>query len=65
VGNIGAHMEKDINVIIDVDANEAQLLLELIEQLVDDWYIARRQKEERLQKIKTVAETKDEQKKTK
>lgn len=58
VGNIGAHMGKDINVIIDVESNEAQLLIELIEQLVDDWYRARNDKQERLKKIKEVAEAK-------
>jgi len=41
LGNIGAHMEKDINVIVDVDANEAELLIGLIERLLEDWYIAR------------------------
>ena len=30
VGNIGAHMEKDINVIVDVDPDEAQHLIGLI-----------------------------------
>ncbi len=58
VGNIGAHMEKDINLIIDVEPNEAQLLIELIEQLVDDWYVAKHDKEERLKKIKEIAEKK-------
>jgi hypothetical protein len=62
VGNIGAHMEKDTNLIIDIDAGEAQLLIELIEQLVDDWYVARNDKQERLKKIKGVAELKEEQK---
>ena len=52
VGNIGAHMEKDINLIIDVEPKEAQLLIELIEQLVDDWYIGRYNKEMRLKKDK-------------
>lgn len=41
LGNIGAHMEKDINVIVDVDPNEAELLIGLIERLLEDWYIAR------------------------
>ncbi len=45
VGNIGAHMEKDVNVIIDVEPNEAQLLLTLIETLVEDWYISRHSRE--------------------
>jgi hypothetical protein len=33
IGNIGAHMEADINVIVDVDPDEAQTLIELIETL--------------------------------
>lgn len=36
VGNIGAHMESDVNVIIDVDPDEAQKLLKLIELLIDN-----------------------------
>lgn len=48
MGNIGAHMEKDINVIVEVDANEARLLIGLIETLIDDWYVARHQRESRL-----------------
>lgn len=63
VGNIGAHMEKDINMMINVDPKEAQLLIELIEQLVDDWYIERHNKKERLIKIKLLAEEKDSVKK--
>jgi hypothetical protein len=33
IGNIGAHMEKDINLIIDIDPDEAQILIGLIETL--------------------------------
>jgi hypothetical protein len=51
VGNIGAHMEEDINIIIDVEPKEAQLLLELIEILFKDWYIAREQKKSHLEAI--------------
>ena len=40
-GNIGAHMEKNIDVIVDVDPKEAELLISLIERLLEDWYIAR------------------------
>lgn len=52
VGNIGAHMEKDIDVIVDVSPDEANLLIEMIEMLIEDWYIARHQKVERLKRIK-------------
>lgn len=30
IGNIGAHMEKDINLVIDVEPHEAQSLIQLI-----------------------------------
>ena len=51
VGNIGAHMEKDINVIVDVEPNEAELLVGLIEFLIKDWYVARDNKTQHLNKI--------------
>jgi hypothetical protein len=59
IGNIGAHMEKDINVIVDVEPNEAQLLIGLIELLVKDWYIAKHEREERLKNIVAVSQVKD------
>lgn len=59
VGNIGAHMEKDINVVVDVEPEEAQLLISLIEQLFDDWYVARKQREERMAKVHALAAAKD------
>jgi hypothetical protein len=51
MGNIGAHMEKDINVIVDVDPDEAKLLIGLIETLVDDWYVTRHQRKSRMEKL--------------
>ncbi|MNQ63732.1 hypothetical protein D3C85_781240 [compost metagenome] len=50
VGNIGAHMEADVNVIVDVDPEEAQVLIDLIESLIDDWYIARHKRQQRFSK---------------
>lgn len=41
MGNIGAHMEKDTNLIIDISTDEASKLIQLIELLVKEWYIAR------------------------
>ncbi len=40
IGSIGAHMEVDTNVIVDVDRDEAQTLIELLEVLFSEWYIA-------------------------
>jgi len=58
VGNIGAHMEKDINVIIDVEPGEAQALIELIELLFDEWYVARKTRQDRLASVKRIANEK-------
>lgn len=46
IGNIGAHMEKDVNVVFDVDPGEAEKLLQLIELLLEKWYIARNDENE-------------------
>lgn len=59
VGNIAAHMEKDINVIVDVEPHEADLLIGLIEMLVRDWYIAREERKARLTSISQLAQQKD------
>lgn len=46
IGNIGAHMEKDINVIVDIDPDEAEKLIKLIEYLIKEWYINRHETEQ-------------------
>ena len=58
IGNIGAHMERDINVIIDVEPEEAQLLIGLIEILLKDWYVARHERNQHLQGIVALAQAK-------
>lgn len=62
VGNIGAHMEKDINIMVEVEPGEAQLLIGLIEQLIADWYVQKKDREERMRKVKQLAENKNQQK---
>jgi hypothetical protein len=54
VGNIGAHMEKDVDLIIDVDPDEAEQLIGLIEMLFAEWYVNRFQREERLLRIQQI-----------
>ena len=61
VGNIGAHMEQDINHIVPVEPEEAQLLIGMIEQLIDDWYVQRFEREQRTKKMVTLAEEKEKQ----
>jgi hypothetical protein len=59
IGNIGAHMEKDIGLIVDIDPDEAQLLIELIETLFADWYVERQKRAERFAKIAALKAEKD------
>ena len=58
IGNIGAHMEKDVNIIIDVEPEEARLLIELAYSLVQDWYVHQHESEERKRKIIELAQNK-------
>ena len=65
VGNIGAHMEKDINIIVDIDPDEAGKLIGLIEVLFEDWYVARHDRGKRLKEVLEIAEGKTDQKRKK
>ena len=58
IGNIAAHMEEDINQMIDVEPHEAGLLIALIETLLEDWYIAREKRRIHRQKINDAAKSK-------
>lgn len=46
LGNIGAHMEKDTNLLVDIDAGEAERLIKLIELLMKEWYINREERKQ-------------------
>jgi len=58
VGNIGAHMEKNVNLIIDVDPGGAEKLLRLIESLIEEWYVRRHKKAELLAAVREIADGK-------
>ena len=63
IGNIGAHMEYDVNLIIDVEPNEAQVLIELIEVLFEEWYVQREERKQRFEAIQNIAERKENERK--
>lgn len=63
IGNIGAHMEKDVNCIVAIEEGEALKLLLLIETLMDKWYIARHDEQQLYQSLVGIAGKKDESKK--
>lgn len=45
IGNIGAHMEHDASLIVDIEPGEASALIRLIEYLIFDWYIRKHEEE--------------------
>jgi hypothetical protein len=63
IGNIGAHMEKDVNLIIDIEPIEVLKLQKLIELLLEKWYINRHEEEQLYADIAQTAEEKEERKK--
>ena len=45
MGNIGAHLERGTNeVIIDIEEGEPRILIQMIELLVEQWYVQREQR---------------------
>ena len=65
LGNIGAHPEKDVNLIVDIEPNEAHMLLKFIELLMQKWYIERHDNEQLLQDILDLDKDKQNQRKSK
>jgi hypothetical protein len=51
VGDIGAHMDKNVDYIVDVDPKEADLLVGLIEELFKVWYMERERRSEQSKKL--------------
>lgn len=64
IGNIGSHMEKDVNLIIDIKPDEADKLIAFIEYLFKQWYVKRHDDQENLASVQALAGIKTEQKKT-
>ena len=58
IGNIGAHMENDVNKIVEVEPFEAEKLIKLIELLMDDWYVKRHESELLCAEIDEIASSK-------
>ena len=63
LGNIGAHMEADINTIVEIDADEAKKLLKLITLLFQEWYVQREERAALYRDIIEIDQEKQEQRK--
>ena len=63
IGNIGAHMEHDVNLVIDIDHDEAIKLQKLIELLLEKWYVSRHEEELLYSEICGISKEKEEMRK--
>lgn len=64
IGNIGAHPERDINLVVDVAPGEVDELLELLRMLDAEWYVARESRKQRLATVAGIGEQKAQAKQT-
>lgn len=58
LGNIGAHPEKDINLIVDIEPGEAKSLIKFIEYLLEEWYVKNQKTKEMMETIKQINDDK-------
>jgi len=65
LGNIGAHPESDVNLIIDIEPDEAAKLLKVIELLIKQWYIKRHDEQQLLSDVLSISTSKQAEKKSK
>ncbi len=63
LGNIGAHMEKNIDTIVDIDPDESENLIRLVEVLINEWYIIPHKRNELLSGIVQINKVKQDQRK--
>ena len=57
VGNIGKNMEKGVNLVLDVDPGEPQRLITIIELLIEECYVSRHLRKQRLEAVRSRAPT--------
>lgn len=63
IGNIGAHPERDIELIVDVEPDEARKMIVLIEIFMQNWYIQRHEEEEMMKDLIAISNQKNQAKK--
>lgn len=61
IGNIGAHPEADVNLIIDIDPSDAEKLIKVIELLIQQWYINRHEEEQLYADVLSISDQKQQQ----
>jgi hypothetical protein len=64
LGNIGAHPERDINIIVDIEPNEAKLMIRVLEFLFSAWYETREAQNKMFLDIEALNDQKQTERKT-
>jgi hypothetical protein len=59
MGNVGAHMQRKVDELVDVEPREAELLIDLVRMLADDWYAARASRDAMVSAITEAAAAKE------
>lgn len=62
LGNIGAHPEADVNLIIDINPDDALKIIKVIELLIKQWYIERHEQQKLYSEVTSMSDEKDSQK---
>lgn len=55
IGAIGAHMDRDIDLIVNIEPGEAEKLLELLEVMIDETFVAKQKRDERIKAVNEIA----------
>jgi hypothetical protein len=58
IGNIGAHPEHDVSLIVEIEPGEAEVLLDLLHVLDQEWYVARADRLARIERVKALSSDK-------
>lgn len=58
VGNIATHMKESSGLIVDIKPGEAEALIQLIETLIEETYVARAKRKARINKVTKIAAAK-------
>ena len=61
LGNIGAHMRKETDRLLDVEPEEAQSLIGLIEMLFKEWYVAKYERDRSVDELIALSQSKKNQ----
>jgi Domain of unknown function (DUF4145) len=59
IGNIGAHPERDPTVIVDIEPGEATAMIDLVELLIKETYVARKRREDTLSRVSEISKAKE------